>query len=60
MWIHEVLIVWDYLEDLILKKASANAIKDVAVKHWMVTIVQDWLIKVALWETTTEEVLKLI
>lgn len=60
MWIHEVLVLWEYLDDFILRKESSNAIKRVAVENWMITIVQDWLIKVALWETTTEEVLKLI
>jgi hypothetical protein len=31
-----------------------------AVKHGMVTIVQDGLLKAALWETTVEEAFKLI
>lgn len=58
--IHEVLIVGEYLEELILNKESANAMRDVAVEHGMVTIVQDALLKAALWETTVEEALKLI
>ena len=58
--IHEVLIVWDYLEPLILNKESANAMRDLAIKHWMVTIVQDALIKALMWQTTVEEALKLI
>lgn len=58
--IHEVLIVWQFMEDLILKKESANKIKDVAIEHWMITIVQDWLLKAAMGETTVEEALKLI
>lgn len=60
LWIHEVLIVWDYLENMILAKESANNMSDLAVKHWMVTILQDWVLKAALWETTIEEALKLI
>jgi type IV pilus assembly protein PilB len=60
MWFHEVLIVWDYLEPLILEKESANAMRDLAVKNWMVTITQDALLKAVLWETTVEEALKLI
>ena len=60
LWIHEVLLVEDYLEPMILEKASANKIKDEAVKHWMITIVQDWLLKALLWETTVEEVFKFI
>jgi len=58
--IHEVLIVWDYLEPYILNKESANAMRDIAIKHWMITIVQDALIKALMWETTLEEALKLI
>ena len=60
LWIHEVLLVEDYLEPMILEKASANKIKDAAVKHGMITIIQDWLLKALLWETTIEEVFKLI
>ncbi len=60
LWIHEVLIVGDYLEPMILEKESANIMKNEAVKNWMVTIVQDALIKAILWETTIEEAFKLI
>lgn len=60
LWFHEVLIVWDYLEKLMLEEASANAMKKEAIKHGMVTIVQDALIKAAMWKTTVEEALKLI
>lgn len=58
--IHEVLICGDYLEPLILEKASAHAMKDAAVKEGMITIVQDGLLKALIWETTVEEALKLI
>ena len=58
--IHEVLIIWDYLEDMILDRKSANEMKTRAVENGMITIVQDWLLKAALWETTIEEALKLI
>ena len=58
--IHEVLIVEDFLEPMILWRESANNMKKEAVKHWMITIVQDWILKAALWETTIEEAFKLI
>ncbi len=58
--IHEVLVIEDYLEELILNKVSSNAIKKEAVEHWMITIVQDALLKALIWETTIEEALKLI
>ena len=60
LWIHEVLIIEDYLEPMILSKKSANEMKEEAIKHWMITIVQDWLIKATYWDTTIEEALKLI
>ncbi len=60
LWIHEVLIIEDYLEPMILAKASANEMAIEAIKHWMITIVQDWLIKATLGDTTVEEALKLI
>ncbi len=60
LWFHEVLVVWDYLEPLILEKESANAMKEEAVKNGMVTITQDALLKALIWETTVEEALKLI
>lgn len=58
--IHEVLICGEYLEPLILEKASANEMKDAAIQHGMITIVQDGLLKALIWETTVEEALKLI
>ena len=60
MWFHEVLIVWDYIEPMILKKESANNMKEEAIKNWMITITQDALLKAIVWETTIEEALKLI
>mgnify|MGYP005628238339 CR=1 FL=1 len=58
--IHEVLIVEDYLEPMILERQSANEMAKEAIKHGMITIVQDGIIKAALWQTTLDEALKLI
>ncbi len=59
--IHEVLIVEDYMEPMILAKASANEMKQAAIQEGgMITIVQDALLKASLGETTIEEALKLI
>ena len=60
MWFHEVMIVWDYLEPLILEKQSAHKMRDIAIENWMVTITQDALLKAVIWKTTVEEALKLI
>jgi type II secretory ATPase GspE/PulE/Tfp pilus assembly ATPase PilB-like protein len=58
--IHEVLIVEEYLEPLIMAWETANTMNAAAKQHGMVTIVQDGLLKAALWETTLEEAFKLI
>jgi len=58
--IHEVLIVEEYLEPMILEKATANEMAKAAIDHGMITIVQDALLKASLGETTVEEALKLI
>lgn len=60
LWFHEVMTVWDELEPLIVNKETASALKDVAIKNWMITIVQDALIKAIMWETTIEEAFKLL
>ena len=58
--IHEVLIVEEFLEPMILERESSNNMAKEAVKHGMITIVQDGILKAALWETTIEEAFKLI
>jgi type IV pilus assembly protein PilB len=58
--IHEVLILEDYLEPLILAQESSNHMAKEAIKHGMITIVQDAILKAALWDTTLEEAFKLI
>lgn len=60
MWVHEVLVLGDYLEKSVLDMASASEIHKVATKQWMITILQDAIFKAALWETTLEEAFKLI
>nr|MDD3720764.1 GspE/PulE family protein [Candidatus Gracilibacteria bacterium] len=57
---HEVLIMEPYMEEMILREASANEMTEEAKKHGMITILQDALIKSALGLTTVEESLKLI
>jgi len=58
--IHEVLIVWEFLEPMILAEDSANNMAKEAIKNGMITIVQDGIIKAAMWDTTLEEAFKLI
>lgn len=58
--IHEVLTVDERLDTLILNKSSANEIEKKAKELWMITIMQDAIIKSATGKTTIEETLKLI
>lgn len=58
--IHEVLIVEEYLEPMMLSGASSGAMTRAAVEHGMITIVQDGIIKAAMGDTTLEEAFKLI
>ncbi len=60
IWVHEVLVLWDYLEKSVLSMASSSEIHKVATKEWMITILQDAIFKAALWDTTLEEAFKLI
>ena len=60
LWIHEVLPIEEYLETLILNEESVTNIQKVAIKNWMITILQDALLKALLWKTTVKEAFKLI
>lgn len=60
VWVHEVLVLWDYLEKSILDMSSASEIHKIATKQWMITILQDAILKAAMWDTTIEEAFKLI
>jgi type II secretory ATPase GspE/PulE/Tfp pilus assembly ATPase PilB-like protein len=60
VWIHEILISDEWLEELVLWRASVWEMLKGAKKHGMITIVQDALLKAAIWETTVEEAFKLI
>ncbi|MDP2091110.1 MAG: GspE/PulE family protein [Candidatus Gracilibacteria bacterium] len=60
MGFHEVLVVGEFMEPLIIDKESANVMRDAAIKNGMITITQDALLKAVLGETTVDEALKLI
>lgn len=60
MSIHEVLVLEEALDGLILSKASANEIEKKAKDLGMVTIMQDAIIKAATEKTSIDEALKLI
>jgi len=57
---HEVLKIDEKLDNLILNKASANEIEKNAKEFWLITIMQDAILKAATGKTTIDEALKLI
>lgn len=58
--IFEVFNVTEAIRDLVMKQASSDEIKKVAVKEGMVTMFEDGLTKVEAGTTTIEEVLRVI
>ena len=60
LWLHEVMLVKEYLEPLILNSESASTIHKAAMEHGMISVVQDALLKAIIWKTTIDEALKLI
>jgi type IV pilus assembly protein PilB len=58
--IHEVLEVKDSIRSLIMNRASAQDIKDQAVKDGMTTMVEDALIKAGSGLTSIEEILRVV
>jgi type II secretory ATPase GspE/PulE/Tfp pilus assembly ATPase PilB-like protein len=56
--IYELLKVTPEIQEAVLKKASADTIRDTAVKQGMVTLRQSALEKLLLGVTTPEEVLR--
>ncbi len=60
VWLYEVLEMTEKLEALILKNASRTQLEIQAIWDWMVTIKEDALLKVVLWDTSLEEVLSVL
>ncbi len=58
--IHEVLEVKDSIRALIMNRASAQDIKDQAVKDGMTTMVEDALVKAGKGLTSIEEILRVV
>jgi type II secretory ATPase GspE/PulE/Tfp pilus assembly ATPase PilB-like protein len=57
IWLYEVLEMTDNIESLILKNASRTQLEIQAIWDWMVTIKEDALLKVVMWDTSLEEIL---
>jgi len=60
IWLYEVLEITDSMEKLMIEKASMTKLEIQATWDGMVTIKEDWLLKVVLWETSIEELLSVL
>lgn len=58
--IHEVLSIDNPIREAILRKAPASEIRDIAIKHGMVTILEDGFNKAKEGVTTIEEILRML
>jgi type II secretory ATPase GspE/PulE/Tfp pilus assembly ATPase PilB-like protein len=56
VWIYEVLEITSGVKELILSGSSAYNINKQAIKDWMISLEQDWIIKALNWYTSLEEV----
>lgn len=56
VWLYEVLEITPWVKEMILAWTSAYNINRQAIKDWMVSLEQDWIMKALLWITSLEEV----
>ena len=56
VWLYEVLEITDWVKEAVLRWDSAFNINRVAIKDWMISLEQDWIIKALQWQTSLEEV----
>ena len=56
VWLYEVLEITPWVKEMILSWASAFNINIQAIKDWMISLEQDWIIKALNWLTSLEEV----
>ena len=56
VWLYEVLEITDWVKQMVLDWQSAFNINKQAIKDWMISLEQDWIIKALNWDTSIEEV----
>ncbi len=56
VWLYEVLEITPGVKEMILAWRSAYNINNQAVKDWMISLEQDWIMKALNWLTSLEEV----
>lgn len=60
LWVYEVLEMNEKIEELLLRNASRTQLEIQAIWDGMVTIKEDALLKVVMWDTSLEEVLSVV
>ena len=56
VWLYEVLEMTDWVKQMVLAWESAFNINRQAIKDWMISLEQDWIIKALNWLTSLAEV----
>lgn len=56
VWLYEVLEISDWIKEMVLRWDSAFNINKQAIKDWMISLEQDWIIKALNWLTSLQEV----
>ncbi len=56
VWLYEVLEMSDWVKEMVLAWESAFNINKQAIKDWMISLEQDWIIKALNWSTSLAEV----
>ena len=60
VWIYEVLEITPWVKEMILNWNSAFNINRQAIKDWMISLEQDWILKALNWETSLEEIYRVV
>jgi type IV pilus assembly protein PilB len=60
VWIYEVLEITPWAKEMILNWTSAFNINRQAIKDWMISLEQDWVLKALNWDTSLEEVYRVV
>jgi type II secretory ATPase GspE/PulE/Tfp pilus assembly ATPase PilB-like protein len=56
----EVLEITDNMRELIVDRDNEASILTKARENWFITLTEDWIIKVLRWETTLDEIHRVV
>ena len=60
VWIYEVLEITSWVKEMILDWSSAFNINRQAIKDWMISLEQDGILKALNWDTSLEEIYRVV